>query len=318
MHKYTLPGLEIPLSVICLGASLFGSQIPESDAFALLDDFAERGGTFADTAHVYADWLPGGHGASETTLGKWRRTRGLTQTFAIGTKGGHPRLETMAISRLTPDDIATDIGESLERLGADKIDLYWLHRDNENVPVGEFIDALNAHRDAGRIGVLGASNWSAARVSAANEYASAHGKAGFVATQIKWSLKHAEQAFDAATGARAMTNSELVDYRAMGVKVVPYSAQAGGFFAKPCRPSESAINRERWRRAQELALAMDCTPNQIALAYVLNHKCGGAAICAPRTLGQMEDTCKAASVTLTGELLRYLRGKPTSYSDDTV
>ena len=318
MKRYTLSGLEIPLSVICLGASLFGSQVTEGEAFALLDDFAQRGGTFADTAHVYADWLPGGQGASERTLGRWRRERGLAQRFAIGTKGGHPRLETMNISRLTPEDIARDVAESLERLGVETIDLYWLHRDNEEIPVGEMVDALNAHVGRGEIGILGASNWSAARIEDANRYAVGHGKAGFVASQVKWSLKNEQQAYDAATGARTMTGSELVDYRAMGVKVIPYSAQAGGFFAKPCRPSESDINRQRWHRARELAAKKQCTANQIALAYVLNHEGGGAAICAPRTREQMQDTCRAAHVMLTTEELCYLEGATTDYREDTV
>src|SRR5687768_12369425 len=95
-----LPQTSLHPSVICLGVAGFGTTTPGDDAFAMLDAFAEAGGNFADTAHIYAAWLPGGAGESECTLGRWLRSR-RPQGLIIGTKGGHPDLGTMDVSRLT-------------------------------------------------------------------------------------------------------------------------------------------------------------------------------------------------------------------------
>ena len=90
MNYFTLPRNARPLSVLCLGTASYGSACTRDESFALLDAFAEAGGNFLDTAHVYADWLPAGHGASERTVGEWLRTRGVRDEFAVATKGGHP------------------------------------------------------------------------------------------------------------------------------------------------------------------------------------------------------------------------------------
>jgi aryl-alcohol dehydrogenase-like predicted oxidoreductase len=75
-------------SRLCLGAALFGSQVSRANSFALLDAFVEAGGSFLDTAHVYASWLPRGEGASERTIGEWLRARRARESVVLGTKGG--------------------------------------------------------------------------------------------------------------------------------------------------------------------------------------------------------------------------------------
>jgi aryl-alcohol dehydrogenase-like predicted oxidoreductase len=97
--KYTvLPGIQKELSHICLGTGSYGSEISPSDSFRLLDRFAELGGTFLDTAHVYGAWAPagynGGYGNSEKVIGEWLEKAGgieLTeeelQTLNCGQQG---------------------------------------------------------------------------------------------------------------------------------------------------------------------------------------------------------------------------------------
>ena len=104
-----------------------------------------------DTARIYGAWAPGGDGASEKTLGAWMESRGMREKFVVSTKGAHPDLATMHISRIAPADIAADVAASLDALRTDYIDTYWLHRDDPSVPVGEILGALNEHLAAGRI-----------------------------------------------------------------------------------------------------------------------------------------------------------------------
>lgn len=313
MHYLRLPGLALPLSVLCLGTGSYGSAYSRDQSFALLDAFAEAGGSFVDTAHVYADWLPGGAGASEQTVGAWLRERGMRGQFAVGTKGGHPRLETMEVSRLRPEDLAHDLGESLERMGTDHVDLYWLHRDDPDVPVGEILDALNEHVRAGRIRALGASNWRPERLKASADYAAAHGGSGFVAGQIGWSLAVPNTQSNRPSDMLFMDPQALEFYHTSGLTVFPFSPQAGGFFAHPYDPADpkyalyhNAASRGRWDRVQRLARDRAVPPNALALAYLLTHPCGGAAIIGPRTTEQLRESAAALSIGLSDGERRFL------------
>lgn len=145
MNKLSIPNTDLTPSQLCLGASNFGATIPQADAFALMDAFVERGGNFLDMAHVYANWIPSlPRSISEKTIGAWMKARGNRRQMIIGTKGAHPDLATMHISRLAPADIVQDLNESLQHLQTETIDLYWLHRDDPIRPVGEIIDTLDA------------------------------------------------------------------------------------------------------------------------------------------------------------------------------
>ncbi len=317
MDYFTLLGIAHPLSVLCLGTASYGSAYTRDQSFALLDAFAEAGGNFLDTAHVYADWLPNGQGASERTVGEWLRTRGVRDEFVVATKGGHPRLETMEKSRLRPEDLTRDLAESLERLGTDRIDLYWLHRDDPAVPVGEILEALNEHLVTGRVRALGASNWRPARLRAAAEHAETHGLTGFVASQVGWSLavpnKTQEQWYDTLY----MDADDLKYYCAVGPKVIPFSPQAGGFFAHPNGPADSKyalyhneVNMGRWERVRQVAERRGVSANAGALAYLLNHPCGGAAVIGPRTVEQLRDSVGAVGLEVSEDERRFLENGP--------
>ena len=149
-------------SPLSLGAGDLGTKLQGDAADRLLDAYAEAGGDLLDTAHVYACWVPGGEGASERALGTWLRKTGAETKVA--TKGGHPPMEGYdhPADFLSPDAIARDVAESLERLQRSHIDLYYLHRDDGQTPVAEIVDALNAQP---ALRLLGASNWSTARVA---------------------------------------------------------------------------------------------------------------------------------------------------------
>ena len=101
MRTVTIPDTELRVSSICLGSADIGSKIDRETSFRMLDRFVDLGGTFIDTASVYADWLPGPRSISETTIGDWFAQSGKRDRVVLATKGGHPDLNTMHVSRLS-------------------------------------------------------------------------------------------------------------------------------------------------------------------------------------------------------------------------
>src|SRR6185503_14907537 len=120
----------------------------------------------------------------------------------------------------------------LDHLGVDRIDLYFLHTDNPEIPVEPIIDALITHREAGRIRHFAASNWAADRIRAANAYAASIGKEGFVASETFWGLAVPDVAAAAQQGYVHYYEGEYEGLHAAGLPIIAYAAQSGGYFTK--------------------------------------------------------------------------------------
>src|SRR5438270_1594806 len=153
MKRHPIPHTDLHVSALCYGLGSFGSRVKGTAMERLYVTFREAGGNFFDTAHCYAFWLAEGAGCSERALGECLRRFGGRDEIVIGTKGGHPDAGPdypRPDRYLAPEVIATDIRDSLERLGVETIDLYYLHRDDPRVPVDEIIDMLNREIKAGR------------------------------------------------------------------------------------------------------------------------------------------------------------------------
>jgi aryl-alcohol dehydrogenase-like predicted oxidoreductase len=319
--KYAqLPHIEKELSVIYLGTGNYGSEISPSDSFRLLDRFAELGGTFLDTAHVYGAWdasgYNGGYGNSEKVIGEWLEKTGMQDKIAIGTKGAHPDLDT-GVCRMNSTDINAHISESLQRLKTDSIDIYWVHTDEPSIPAGEILGMLAEHGAAGRLKAVGCSNWSIQRQQEASEAASALGLPGFVASQVGWSLARASDSVyrPGHVNMRYMDSAMLQYHAKAGIPVAGYSGQACGFFAEkydgldfdsPDFPNPvlstrygNELSYNRRKAAVELADKKGYSANQVALAWMIHHPFPAFPIAAPNSLKQMDDTMKAGEIELT-------------------
>jgi aryl-alcohol dehydrogenase-like predicted oxidoreductase len=320
MNKVKINDSGLEATRICLGTGRFGSAIPEENAFEILDLYAEKGGNFLDTANVYASWLPGGRGKSETTIGRWLKRTGVGASVKVGTKGGHPDLEDYSVSRLSPEEIHHDLEESLERLGIDRVDLYWLHRDDPEIPAGEILDALNQWMGKGLIGAIGASNWTPERLAAAAEYAASHGLTGFCASQVAFSAAAPQDKFD-RPGTLAMNEAARSYHQNTGLPVFAYSSQAKGFFAggyerssatdPAARQTAQAYfteeNFQRLDRVRKLADELGRSPNEVALAYLFGQTFPVVAIVGSRTAEQLTSSCAAADLTLTDAQIRFVQ-----------
>ena len=106
---------------------------------------------------------------------------------------------------LDPESITRQLNESLERLQTDHVDLYLMHRDNEEIPVSEFVDVLHDHFKAGRVKAYGGSNWSLERFDEANAYAEAQGKQPFTLLSARQELRKGVFRVSASSSSRTRT-----------------------------------------------------------------------------------------------------------------
>lgn len=324
MRYTSLPTTDFAPSVICLGTGGFGSSITQEDAFRMLDLFAELGGNFVDTARVYAAWIPDGEGVSERTIGRWLKSRNMASGFIVATKGGHPNLATMKVSRLSSAEIAADVAASLMALQVDAIDIYWLHRDDPAIPVSEIVDAMHEQVAAGRLRAIGASNWPPERIDAANAYAAEHRRTGFCASQIGWSLARPNPAAKGFGGELDMNESALEYHRRTSLPVMAYSSQAAGFFAGKAdryrgldAPKDgfakryvTAENFARLDRAREVAARRGRTAHDVALAYLLSQSFPVYALAGCRNVDQVRTSCAASTMRLSPTEVAFLESAP--------
>lgn len=320
LSKVTLGPTDLRVSRLCYGTNMFGTAIDQDRANAILDRFAGLGGNFIDTARSYGDWIPDApSGASERTIGAWLKGKQRAD-FVIATKGGFFDLRAGDFrNRATPDDIRQDLAESLDHLGVKTIDLFWLHADNPEAPVGPIIDMLIEAKRSGKIRWFGASNWTADRVLAANKYAKGKGSEGFVAIQPFWGLAKPDSE-------AAMQQGYVLHYEEnggalhdSGLAVVPYCAQSRGYFTKLDRDGPSGlpealaafydhpVNAARMGAVKRVAARRSASVNDVVLAYLLNQPQQTIPIFGSSSAQQLEDSVKAADLVLSPEELAELR-----------
>ena len=300
--KRTIPGVSKPASVVALGFEFFPNL---ASASLTLDTFYEAGGNLFDTAYVY------GGGKTEAIFGDWHTSRNVPreEIVVIG-KGAHSPL-------CYPDMIAKQLDQSLERLKTDYVDIYFMHRDNTNVPVGEFVDAMDAEVKRGRIGsIFGGSNWTGERMDEAADYARKNGKAAPAALSNNFSL--AEMLDPIWAGCVAASDDAWKEWqRERQIPNFAWSSQGRGFFTERAgrdkRDDEEIVrvwysdrNFERRDRAIELAHELGRDPIHIALAYVIAQPFPVIPLIGPRTIAELEDSLSALDITLTPEQVRYL------------
>jgi aryl-alcohol dehydrogenase-like predicted oxidoreductase len=209
----------------------------------------------------------------------------------------------------TPRAIESQLDISLDRLGLSQVPIYIMHRDNPQVPAAEFVDALNALKAAGKIGIFGGSNWSPTRLAEANAYAKAQGLEPFRILNNNLSLAVMEKPVWAGC-ITANTPESLAQLRQGGVAHLSWSSQARGYFLPEALrhrlPADTApetcfgspANAERRRRAEVLAVKKGVTAHNIATAWVLCQSFQSLALVGPRSAGEILSTLPGAALKL--------------------
>ena len=309
MKKIKINNTELTVSQISYGTANLGVKNSKEQDFAMLDAFIEAGGNFIDTARIYSDWVPGEIGRSERIIGEWLKARSYPKDIVIATKGAHPDFASMDSHRLKKVDVEHDIKLSLKALGVEAIDLYYLHRDAEEVPVEYIIDYLEGFKKAGYIKYYACSNWTTQRISDAQKYASKMGYAGFAANEMLWNIASEHMASHSDATLVAMDEQMLRMHEESGLCAIPYSSQAGGYIAKLAQASERAAKMpyhtpENERRAKELAakFADARTPMQYVLGYFTNRPFQVIPAFSVSSMEQLKDTIYAAEHPLDPEI----------------
>jgi aryl-alcohol dehydrogenase-like predicted oxidoreductase len=318
MRRIKITGTDLESSFLSLGGVALGSKLNEEESFKLMDTYFEQGGNMIDTAQVYANWLPIESSISEKTIGKWMKVRGNRHKMIVTTKGAHPLLETMNLPRMTPGEIVQDLDDSLRRLQVDTIDLYWLHRDDENKSVGEILSTLNNQVKAGKIRYFGCSNWKTERIMEAQKYALEHGLQGFSGNQMMWSLATVNRKKLADPTLVPMDKEMKQIHVTNGLTAIPYSSQAQGIFSKLDSGnlifSENQIspmyysleNQNRLKRVQQLAIEHSLTITQVVLGYLLSQPFSTIPIVGCYTVGQLNNCLLAENIQFSEEQIEYL------------
>lgn len=309
MELRRLGATDLRIAPLVLGGNVFGWTADRTASFAVLDAFVDGGGTMIDTADVYSAWVPGhAGGESEALIGEWLRRSGKRDRVQIATKVG--MLPGEGGAKLAPARIAAACDASLARIGVERIDLYYAHQDDASVPQEAALEAFGRLADAGKIHVLGASNFTAARLKSANDAAAAGGLPRYHVLQPEYNLVR-----------RDRYEGELENYCIEhNIGVLPYYALASGFLTGKYRSADDLGQSVRGGRMAELVksgapvlAAMDAiaaetgaTLAQIALAWLMAQPGVTAPIASATSVTQLTELLGAWELELTTEQLDRL------------
>ncbi|KQS48959.1 MULTISPECIES: aldo/keto reductase [unclassified Sphingomonas] len=305
-----LGSTDLKIAPLVLGGNVFGWTADRAASFAVLDAFVAGGGTMIDTADVYSAWVDGHQGGeSESMIGEWLKASGKRDDVLIATKVG--MLPGDGGEKLAPARIAAAAEASLKRLGTDRIDLYYAHQDDDSQTQEAVLEAFGKLVDAGKVRVIGASNFHAARLKSAVEAAKTSDLPRYHVLQPEYNLV-----------SRTKFEGELQDYCVTeNIGVLPYYGLASGLLTGKYRTKDDLSQSVRGGRMGELLEgtgkavldAMDsvveatgATHAQVALAWLIAQPGVTAPIASATSVKQVEDLLPAMTLELSKDQLDAL------------
>lgn len=298
---------DIDVLPLNLGGNVFGWTADEATSHAVLDAFVDAGGSFVDSADSYSAWVPGNRGGeSEEVIGSWLRRTGRRDDLVIATKvSQHPDFRG-----LSPANISRALDASLQRLGTDRVELYYAHYDDESIPMPEIVGAFSELVEAGKVRHLAISNFTPERIDEWFAATEADGLHRAVALQPKYSL--VERGFETDGMREAAQRHELA--------VLPYYALASGFLTGKYRPGKrvdspraggaGAYLDDRGLRVLDtldrVATEHGASVTAVSLAWLREQPTVAAPIASARTPEQVPDLIASASLVLSDQELDAL------------
>ena len=309
MQKRPLGKSSLSIAPLAFGGNVFGWSVDEKRSFELLDAFVDAGGNLIDTADVYSAWVPGNSGGeSETIIGKWLKRSGKREQVVISTKVA----KWAEQPGLSPVNIRQAVDGSLKRLQIDCIDLYQAHEEDASVPLAETLGAFARLIEAGKLRVIGASNYGAARFADALAVSKQHGLPRYESLQPEYNLV-----------SRTGYEKELEPLiRAENIGVISYYALASGFLSgKYRRAADLAKSSARGGAVKKylnpqglqvlaaldaVAAAHHATPAQVALAWLIARRGLTAPIVSATSVEQLRELLGATSLQLSHDEIAQL------------
>jgi len=309
-----IAGVNKPVSRMGQGTVMLKEETRDA-GFELMDAVFEGGVTLFDSAYIY------NRGECESVFGAWVRDRGVRDRVVMLDKGGHPEKGRAMIGVA---EIRDQIATSLDRLGFDFIELYVLHRDDREMPVGEIVSLMSEHVREGRIRAWGGSNWTWPRVKEANEYAAANDLVPMAVSSPNFSL--AIQVKPVWEDCLSISGPDHADarewYGRTHFPLITWSSIARGFFSgrvtRENYESDDVIdatsrnafcypeNFDRLDRLVRLAAEKGVTVPQAAVAYVFSVPLNIFALVGPQTAAEFLENQAAMDLALTAEEIKWL------------
>jgi len=302
MRKRNLGNSGLAVAPLAFGGNVFGWTADERKSFRLLDAFVAAGFNLIDTADVYSRFAPGNRGGeSETIIGKWLKQGGRRDKVIIATKVG---LEMGPDSKgLSKAYILRAAEDSLRRLQTDYIDLYQSHRDDPEVPMGETLQVYAQLIEQGKVRAIGASNYSADRLSQALTFSRRHGLPRYESLQTEYNLYDRTEYEE--------TLEPVCIEHALGV--LCYFSLASGFLTGKYKSAADAANKARGDfvkkylnpRGFRIVDALDrvakrlrAKPAQVALAWLMARPTVTAPIASATSVAQLKELIGATRLEL--------------------
>ena len=308
MRTTPLGQTGVEVSILCLGAMYLGTRNDAASSYRLLDQYVAAGGSFIDTANIYAHWVEGFRGGeSETLLGEWMRQRGNRGQIFLASKVG---FEYPGVERgLAAAQIEEECNKSLRRLGVETIDLYYAHVDDRNTPLEETMAAFDRLVRAGKVRFIGASNFLAWRLAQVHALSAANGWPDYCCIQQRHTYLRPKpgRGFDPQIAA----NDDLLDYcRSHPITLLAYSSLLSGAYTRPDRsiPEEylGPDSDARLAALAEVAAAHNASPNQVILAWMLGGDPPVLPVMAAGSEAQMAENLGALDLVLSADEMQRL------------
>jgi aryl-alcohol dehydrogenase-like predicted oxidoreductase len=310
MNKRELGRSGIEVAPFALGGNVFGWTADEPTSFSLLDAFTSSGCDLIDTADVYSNWIPGLNGGeSETILGRWFERSGKRTKVVLATKVG---MEMKGAGKgLSRRYIVAAVEASLRRLKTDYIDLYQSHVDDADTPIEETLGAYEQLIKEGKVRAIGASNYTAARLTHALHVSREAGLPGYETLQPHYNLYDRAEFEGAAQGVCIEHGLGVLTYFSLanGFLTGKYRAEqdlVGGSRAEAVKPYLNARGMRILDALDEVAEELAKTPAQIALAWLMGRPAVAAAIASATSLAQLDDLISAAHLSLPPDAIARL------------
>ncbi|MCL4247958.1 MAG: aldo/keto reductase [Anaerolineae bacterium] len=314
MKTQQLGRTGVEVSKLCLGAMYFGSRNDTETSHRILDQYIEAGGTFIDTANIYAMWVQGFQGGeSETLLGKWMRERGNRNNLFIASKVGFD-YQDVPIG-LSARLIEEECNKSLRRMNIETIDLFYAHTDDRATPLEETLEAFDRLVKAGKVRFVGASNYRAWRLERARWISETKGYAQYCCVQQRHTYLPLRPG--ASSGRQVVANADLQDYcQDSGTTLLAYSALLSGAYTREDRPLpdeyRSPDNETRLAALRAVAKEIGATPNQVILCWMMQSSPSVLPLIAASTEAQLAENIGALAFELSAEQMERLNTAGTN------
>lgn len=308
MDRRPLGRSELVIEPLVFGGNVFGWTVDEAKAFDLLDAFVDHGFTAIDTAEGYPNWVPGNpEGLSETIIGKWLKARGNRANVHIFSKVNSAKRE----GGLSSESIQAAVEASLGRLQTDYLDVYFSHWPDPQTGHQETLEAYDKLIRAGKVRVLGASNYDAQMLRDASETSVIKSLTRYEVIQPRYNLYDRSE-FE--TGLKPVI-AELE------LGAVVYHSLAAGFLSGKYRSKTDQSKSQRGGAMDkylnerglnildmldEVGAQTGATPAELALAWLVHQPGVSAPIASATSREQLDSLAKGVRLKLTSEQVERL------------